>query len=238
MQPSLYQILHCHHNRPRFVAEHHALMMRSAARLWGIEPTITAAQLTAEIGQLLQRERYSQAVSAYVRTDLTSDGEIHLTPLGSALYDGYALRSLRPECCTLSYELPFAEPSTTAAEACHAWAEEMARSRGFEAAVRCDKSGTLHSLGEGHLFAVHGTTLYTSEQPSSVEGQLLLRAAERLHLRCLVQPIKIDTLTRYEELFAVDYRGITSLARCNEHPLMTLRAERLVDVMEVLAIAR
>ena len=238
MQPSLYQIVHCHHNRPRFVAEHHALLTRSAERLWGVKPAMTAAQLTSAIEQLLQRERYSQAVSAFVRVDLMSDGAVQLTPLGSSLYEGYALRSLRPECCTLRYELPFAEPCSTAAEACHALAEEVARSSGFEAAVRCDATGVLRSLGDAHLFAGHGGALYTSETPTSVEGRLLIKAAERLHLRCYVQPLTAEKINRYEELFAVDYRGITALARCDEHPLMTLRADRLAEEMEALVTAR
>ena len=161
MQPSLYQIVHCYRNRPRFVAEHHALLALSAERLWGVKPAMTVAQLTTAITELLQRERYSQAVSAFVRVELTSDGAITLTPLGSSLYAGYALRSLRPECCTLRYELPLSEPCSTAAEACHALAEE--------AAVRCDQTGVVHALGDAHLFAGHGGALYTSSSPSSVE---------------------------------------------------------------------
>lgn len=238
MQPSLYQIVHCYHNRPRFVAEHHALLALSGDRLWGVKPAMTVAQLTTAITELLQRERYSQAVSAFVRVELTSDGEITLTPLGSSLYAGYALRSLRPECCTLRYELPLSEPCSTAAEACHALAEEVARSRGFEAAVRCDKTGAVHALGDAHLFAGHGGALYTSSSPSSVEGRLLIKAAERLRMRCYVQPIMTETISRYEELFAVDHRGITSLMRCDAHPLMTLRAERLAEEMEALVTAR
>lgn len=236
--PALYQIVHCRRNRPRLVEEHLALLGRGAQALWGVRPTLQAESIAAAIEALLQREHYTTAVSAFVRINLTSDGAVTLTAEESSLYDGYALRSLHPDACTLHYELPFAQPATTAGEACHALAEEMARSRGYEAAVRCNQAGVCLAMGEAPLFAIGNGELFTSEEPYTVEAKVVALAAERLRMRLHIHPLHRTELHRYEELFAVDHRGLTALAHCDERPFMTLRAERLARAMEQLVSAR
>ena len=238
MQPILYQIVHCRHNRPRCLEEHLALLAREYHALWGVRPTLLVEQFRGQLTQLLHRERYSSAVSSFVRIDLNREGNIVFTPLGSSLYDGYALRSIRPNACTLPYEIPFDRPYTSAAEAAYALAEECARSQGFEAAVRCDREGVCYAVGAAQLFAIGGGVLYTSLAPYSVEAKIITLAAERLRLRLDIHPLKREELQRYEELFTVDHRGITSLAHCDGHPFMALRTERLAEAMELCITAR
>ncbi len=230
--PTLIQTLHCRHLRPRLVAEHLAIMARDAHTLWGLSFRPDVAAMCAQITALLRRERYPDAISSFVRLTLDHEGHEALQPLGTSLYEGYALRSLHPHCCTLAYRLPFDIVGSSAATACDELALSIARGRGFDAAVRCNDEGHCLALGDAPLFAVRGGELFTSSEPETASAQLLITTAGRMRLPLHIAPIRVQELARFDELFAVDPRGITSIGRCDGHPFMQLHSNRLAEEME------
>lgn len=231
---TLIQTIHCRHARPRLVAEHLAVMRQAAKSLWGVDLKDDIKTLSMRIEQLLHTERYPETVSAFVRLTLDTEGELQLLPLGTSLYDGYALRSLRPDCCTLPYRHPFEEPTTSAAAACDALAASVAHQRGYDAAIRCSDEGYCFAIADAPLFGLRDGALYTSVAPATATARLLALATQAIGLTLRIEPIRCSELSRFDELFVVDHRGITSIAHCNGHPFMQLRAERLAEEMERL----
>lgn len=238
MAVGLLQIIHLAEGRPRLVGEHVAWLDRASRALFGraYQPDIEALQ--RRLVALAEREHYPSAVSGFVRVEIDEEGREQLIPLGTSLYAGYALRSLRPTALTIPYELPLQIAGSTAAEAAHELARCVARRHEADEALRINEEGICCSLGAAELFALRGGELYTSFEPRTVEGRLLLQAAETLQMRWQVAPVRVAELGHFDELFAVDYRGITALASCDGHAFMSLRAERLAVAMERLATAR
>lgn len=237
MEPTLYQWIHCRYGRIRRLTEHVALLRQTARTLfgWTVRPDLAA--LEAEIGRRVKAQQQPASFSHFVRLELTAVAW-RLTAVETSLYDGYALRSLHPQAITLPYDHPFGVSWTTAAEAADRVAEEAARAHGAEAAIRCNGEGTCLGWGAAPLFALHDNELTTAETPRSVEGGLLLEAAQRLGLHPTIAPLHRGALSRYDELLAVDHRGITAFGRCDGHPFITLKAERLATEMERLVSVR
>lgn len=46
------------------------------------------------------------------------------------------------------------------------------------------------------------------------------------------EPLPRRMLPMFDELFYVDWRGVTSLAHCDGEPFMTLLSERIAEAME------
>ena len=228
----LYQTVHLARGRARNVEAHAARLDAASRELFG--RGYAPARLAARIEALAAAERYPTGVSGFVRIELGADGEERLTPAGVSLYDGYALRSLQPEAVTLHYDLPLTEAPTSAREAAAQLARRMAERAGADVAVRCDREGILREADDAPLFAVAGHTVLAAPGTQSVERELAVRAVRAAGLELREEPFGCGELPRIDELFFADHRGITALARCDGQPLMSLIAERIAFVMEVL----
>ena len=228
----LYQTVHLARGRARNAEAHAARLDAASRELFG--RGYAPARLAARIEALAAAERYPTGVSGFVRIELGADGEERLTPAGVSLYDGYALRSLQPEAVTLRYDLPLTEAPTSAREAAAQLARRMAERAGADVAVRCDREGILREADDAPLFAVAGHTVLAAPGTQSVERELAVRAVRAAGLELREEPFGCGELPRIDELFFADHRGITALARCDGHPLMSLIAERIALVMEGL----
>ena len=217
------------HGRPRLVAEHVALLERAARRLFGLQARLSAADLEREIVAFVARKRLPDAVSSFVRLELTEEGQTRLLEGGVSHYAGYAVRSIRPQTFSLVYELPLEEWTSVAAESVHDLMRSYAHGRGLDGVVQVDRLDRCLALGGALLCAV---------EPQTVEAKLLALAADRLHIALEVGALGRAELARCDELFAVDVRGITSVARCDRYSFMSLRVERLAEEMERLVSAR
>lgn len=239
MQPSaLFQQIHVAHGRPRLVAEHVALLERAARRLFGLQARLSAADLEREIVAFVARKRLPDAVSSFVRLELTEEGQARLSEGGISHYAGYAVRSIRPQTFSLVYELPLEEWTSVAAEAVHGLMRSYAHSRGMDGVVQVDRMDRCLALDGAQLFAFREGVLLCAVEPQTVEAKLLALAADRLHIALEVGALSRAELARCDELFAVDVQGITSVARCDRYSFMSLRVERLAEEMERLVNAR
>ena len=238
MAVTLYQTLHLYARRVRCIEQHIVRLDGMARALFGRAYTPDPKALEREVLALAAKERYPDSVSGFVRLELTETGATHLNPIGTSLYEGYALRSLRPATITIPYELPLQIDCSTAAESAHDLARCVARRHDADEAVRINGEGICCSLGEAELFAFADGELSYSATPQTIEGQLLVQAAEHLGIHHGLRPIASNALNLFDELFAVDHRGITSIASCDGVRFMSLRAERLAAAMEQLVTAR
>lgn len=230
----LYQTVHICGGRPRLVEAHAARLAEAARTLFGCRYAPDIRQLEARIAAVAKAERYPQSVSGFVRIELTADGTERLCGSGVSYYNGYALRSLRPDACVVSYDLPMADLPTSAREAAALLARRQAELAGAETAIRCDRDGICRTADDAPLFAVRGTAVCTAPAPPSVERDLALRAIEAAGLELREEPLTREMLTRMEELFYVDHRGVTALAHYDGMPYMALIAERVAKAMEKL----
>ncbi len=235
MEPFVYRTIHLYGGRVRLLDEQLNLLERAAAELCGVRYRPERAAAAERLLAAARRERYPAGVSGFVRIEVTASGEERLRPCGTSLYAGYALRSLRLEAVTLLYDRLFGEALTSASEAEDALARAVARRLGADEAVRCDAAGVCRSLGDAPLFAVRDGVLYgdrTAAVRFSAEAELLWRAAAAERICTADRPLLREETGGFDELFAVDPRGITALARCDGHPYMALVAERLAKALE------
>jgi len=231
-QLHLYQTVHVAGGYPRSTEAHAALLTEAARIVFGTEYAPDIPLLEKRIMAVARAENYPQEVSGFVRIELTAEGEERLRPAGVSLYDGYALRGVTPDACTVCYELPFAGMPTSAHEAAARLADRQARQKGAALAVHCTREGVCLSADCAPLFAVRDKEVLVSPLPG-VERELAVQAIRALGLRLSDEPILRDSLARYDELFYVDRRGITALAHCDGVPYMSLAAERIAAEMEM-----
>ena len=163
---------------------------------------------------------------------MNDSSEVDCSFRGISLYRGYAHRSITPDAVTLRYALPFGEGPTSAREAAAALARQQAQAAGAQVAVRCDEADRALTADDAPLFALRGHTLVMAPAPQSVERQTALDAARRAGFEVVEEPLPRRMLPMFDELFYVDWRGVTSLAHCDGEPFMTLLSERIAEAME------
>ena len=180
----------------------------------------------------------------------TPAGDLLLIPGAVSLYDGYTLRSLRPAAAVVNYGVPYPEYPTSAREAAcmlalqaavtadnraaEADIERAAVRTGVQAVIRCDGEGFVHVCDEAPLFAVKGKKVYTPPAPPSVERELACRAVEAARLPLLELEIGREQLARFDEIFYVDHRGLTSLSACEGQLYAAIITERIARVLNKL----
>ena len=240
----LFQTLHVRGRRALWLERQAELLARGARELFGLRWISDLRRLEAQIAALLDANRHPAAGSSFVRMALTPAGDLLLIPEAISLYDGYALRSLRPEATVLHYGVPYPEYPTSAREAAcmlalqaaatadnraaEAGTERAAARTGVQAVIRCDEEGLVRACDEAPLFAVKGKKVYAPPAPPSVERELACRAIEAARLPLLEQEIGRDQLPRFDELFYADHRGITSLSACEGQLYAEIVTERIV----------
>lgn len=233
-EPYLFQTLHVAGRRPRLLREHLAALARCRAELFGRGFDADPAGVEERIVELLDRGRYPADRSAYVRMELSADGQLALRADEPALYRGYVLRALHPTAVCLPFELPFGGNPTAAAELAWLTARCMAEARGVHLAVRTDSEGILREADGAPLFIVRGRELLTAAEPASAEAGLAAEAIRQAGYRLRIEPFHRAELSRADELFYADHRGITALERCDGRALMAVIAARVARVMEEL----
>lgn len=231
-EPVLYQTIHLAHGRVRNLEAHAALLDAAGRALFRRPYRPDLQALATRIERCAAAERYPTGVSGFIRLELTAAGEERLLPEGISLYDGYALRSLHPDAATLHYEPLCPDLPTTAREAAERLSARIVRDREATVAVRCDAEGRLLSAENAPLFALCNGTVYLSPAPPSVEAELLRGTIRKLGMPLRDEALRRSDLSRIEELFYVDHRGITALGHCDGMPFMALYAERIAEALE------
>lgn len=255
----LYQILHLFHGRVRMLDRHVALLDRCARELFDRRYLPDLSRLERQILTLAADQRYPNDLSAFVRIELTDDGETRILPMGVSYYDGYALRSVRPAGVGIACDPPLNGYPTQAREAAAAAARRMAECAGGRVAVQIGPDGACHTIEGAPMAVVQGHTVrlapesvpyeiqpsgfgpeenplrgHRFDPPRSVEYELLARAVQAAGLTLSEEPFGPDIRTNIDEMFWMDHRGITSLSHFDGRSLMSIIAERVADALEGL----
>lgn len=231
MEPFLYQIVHIYQGRARMLKEHVARLHLASCDLFGRAYRPDVKQLEQRLLAEVERERYPDAVSSFVRIELFDTGEENTFGVGTSLYAGYALRSVRPVALSVPYDLPY-ETMSVASLAAHAVAQSLARERGADEAIRVDREGVLRSLGEGSVYGFREGVLVAPKRLHTATDVALWEAVRAARIPAVQHPIRQAELSLYDELFAVDHRGLTSLSKLDEKPLPAIRVERVAEELE------
>lgn len=231
MEPFLYQIVHLYQGRARMLKEHVARLHVASCDLFGRAYRPDLKQLEQRLLAEVERERYPDAVSSFVRIELFDTGEENTFGVGTSLYAGYALRSVRPETLSIPYDLPY-ETMSVASLSAHAVAQCRARAQGADEAVRVDCEGVIRSLGEGSIYGFRDGILVAPKTLHTATDVALWEAARAACIPAVQHPIRQAELSLYDELFAVDHRGLTSLSKLDEKPLPSIRVARLAEELE------
>ncbi len=232
MSPSIWQTIHVLGRRPRLLKEHLREMSRHCLGLYRVDFTPDLQAVEQAIVELLNRERYPQDRSVGVTLWAEPSGAWRVEALGEALYRGYVLRALRPEAQMLAFDLPFGGAPTAAARLTWQTARTIVAERKANAVVRLDAEGRLCEADGAPLYVAVGRTIYTSHEGSEVEAGLAAEAIRRAGYTLCVEPLPRTWLPKMEELFYVDYRGVTSLQSCDRKLLMSVMATRVAEAME------
>lgn len=231
MEPFLYQIVHLYAGRARLLNEHVARLHIASCELFGRAYRPDLRLLEGRLLREVERERYPDAVSSFVKIELFETGEENLYGVGTSLYAGYALRSVRPEVMTIAYDSPL-ETMSVASLSNHLVAQSLARTRGFDEALRVDRNGVVRSLGEGSVFGFREGVLIAPKGLPTATDTAMWEAVRAARQPAVQHPILQGELSLYDELFVVDHRGVTSLSKVDGRPLPAIRAERMADLLE------
>ena len=246
----LYQTVHVLDGECLCLREHLAVLDRWSRTLFGCPGPQDAREVGTAVAAVVGREAPGSDRSKFVRLVLPASGSLRLEFEGVSLYRGYDLRSLMPEAVTLQYEPPLFDAPTSAREAAcmlalqaavtadnraaEADIERAAVRTGVQAVIRCDGEGFVHVCDEAPLFAVKGKKVYTPPAPPSVERELAYRAVEAARLPLLELEIGREQLARFDEIFYVDHRGLTSLSACEGQLYAAIITERIARVLNKL----
>lgn len=223
----LFQTIHTLGGVPFLLEAHCSALDRASRALFGRPFRCDIRALASQITAVLREARAPEEPSAFVRMELTVDGTVHLQFAGVSLYCGYDLRSIHPAAESLTYDLPFGEYPSSVSEAANALARIQAERRGARSVVRCATDGMIRTADGAPLYAVAGGQIFTPPAPSCAERQLAAACIEAAGLQLTERPLPREWLSRFDELFYVDHRGITSLSHCDGTPYMSLTAERI-----------
>ncbi len=233
-EPYLHQTVHTLGGVPLLLSSHVAVLDRASRALFGRPFRCEAEHLADRITALLHREQVPDDLSAFVRLELTPDGTLRVLYAGLSLYRGYDLRTVHPTAESLVYDLPFGEYATSASEALGALARVQAVRRGAQSVVRCSTEGMIRTADDAPIYAVAGHRILTPPAAPSVAHEVAAAGIEEAGLTLTVEPLPREWLSRFDELFYVDHRGITSFARCDGTPYMSLTAERIARCAQQL----
>ncbi len=185
--------------------------------------------ITEAITELLHNERVTKELSVFVELRVDIEFRWSIVVSEVSIYSGYSLRCVTPSAECVSFDSPFGHYPTSARREVLRFAGDIALNFGAELAIECDNSGGVVSAAGAALFGVVDRFLITSPTLQSVEKSLVIAKAKEYGLECVEERYTKKELNKFEELFAADHLGITSISRCGERHYMTIIAEKIAE---------
>ncbi len=217
MSPYIYQTLHVHRGEIKHLDRHTSLLDEGSRVLFGRLFDTNLVPLV----QALRLRHHTE----FVRVQVDHQGRIELLPAGRSLYEGYALRAMRPSACVFEYDIPYPEYPTSARWAAHELTTLIAQRNDAHVAIRCSSDGIIHTADDAPLYAVKGNRIYTS----NLNG--LLHVEQFYGMEFTEQPIGREQLSLFDELFYIDHRGVTAIGSCEGNVYADIVAERVAKTI-------
>ena len=231
--PFVYQTIHSFAYSCRHTARHIDILNQTANRLFGVQLDIDTRELERQATMLLLANKLSRNATIGIQLTLDADGNHSLRSCGSSIYQGYVLRSLRPEVVTLPVTNPLGDYPTSASIEAQALANAIARRRGYHTAIMIGPKGELKSDSANPIFVVKGYTLYSqSSNIPSVERTLVEQAAAKAGYTVQRMQLTALELESADEVIIANYQGLSAVSHIDNVPYMSIISERIAAIME------
>lgn len=231
--PYVFQNVHTLGYRCRNMRRHIEILDSAARRLFGVKHGLTTRDAEQHATRLLEACGMSRNVTVRIMLKVYPTGLTVMECDEASIYSGYVLRSLRPEAVCMAITPPMPEYPTSAMEQTRAMTDAIARTRGFHTAILTDAGGNVVSECTQPLFTVHGYMLTTPPIPAgSAELEAAEAAAHKAELTVQKRPLTLGDLASADEVFTVNFQGVTSISRIDSKPYMSIIAGRIAEEME------
>ena len=232
--PFVYQNIHTLGHKARFVEQHIEYVKRAAEECFGANavPAISAIRLRKEIADLLAINNVSPNASTKVELRVDTEGDYSLHCGDATIYAGYSLRSIRPAAICVHSNMPMNNYPTSASIATRQMCDAVARSKGYRAAVIVESDGGVAIEPAMPVFIVKEYDVFTPAGCASVEFSLAERAIHQAGYRLTQCRVQTADINDADEIFWVDWQGVTSALQIGQRPCMDIIANRVADIME------
>ncbi|MBE6213381.1 MAG: hypothetical protein E7131_01705 [Rikenellaceae bacterium] len=232
--PFVYQNIHTLGHKARFVEQHIEYVKRAAEECFGADavPAISAIRLRKEITDLLAINKVSPNASTKVELRVDTEGNYSLHCGDATIYAGYSLRSIRPAAICVHSNMPINNYPTSASLATRQMCDAVARSKGYRAAVIAESDGGVAIEPAMPVFIVKEYDVFTPAGCASVEFSLAERAIRQAGYRLTQRRVLTADINDADEIFWVDWQGVTSALQIGQRPCMDIIANRVADIME------
>lgn len=232
--PFVYQNIHTLGHKARFVEQHIEYVKRAAEECFGADavPAISAIRLRKEIADLLAINKVSPNASTKVELRVDTEGDYSLHCGDATIYAGYSLRSIRPAAICVHSNMPMNNYPTSASIATRQMCDAVARSRGYRVAVIAESDGGVAIEPAMPVFIVKEYDVFTPAGCASVEFSLAERAIRQAGYRLTQRRVLTADINDADEIFWVDWQGVTSALQIGQRPCMDIIANRVADIME------
>lgn len=231
--PFVYQMIHSLGYSCRHTARHIEYLNQIAKRAFDTQLDIDTRELERQVSMLLQANRLSRNATIGIQLTLDADGNHSLRSCGSSIYQGYVLRSLRPEATTLPMSNPLGDYPTSASIEAQALADTIARRRGYHAAIMIGPKGDIKTDSVNPIFTIKGYTLYSQiSNCASVERNIIEQAAMKAGYGVQRMQLSALELESADEVLLGSYQGLSAVAHIDQKPYMSIAAERIAATME------
>lgn len=232
--PFVYQNIHTLGHKARFVEQHIEYVKRAAEECFGADavPAISAIRLRKEIADLLAINKVSPNASTKVELRVDTEGNYSLHCGDATIYAGYSLRSIRPAAICVHSNMPMNNYPTSASLATRQMCDAVARSKGYRAAVITESDGGVAIEPAMPVFIVKEYDVFTPTGCASMEFSLAERAIRQAGYRLTQRRVLTADINDADEIFWVDWQGVTSALQIGQRPCMDIIANRVADIME------
>lgn len=231
--PFVYQTIHSIGYDYRHSARHIELLNQIAKKLFDVRLEADAREIERQASMLLQANRASRNATIGLQLALDADGNHYLRSCGNSIYQGYVLRSLRPEVITLPMANPLGDYPTSASIEAQALADAIARRKGFHSAIMIGPKGDIKCDSANPIFTFKGYTLYSqASNCPSVERTMVEQAALKAGYGVQRMQLSALELESADEVILGSYQGLSAVAHIDQRPYMSIAAERIAAIME------
>lgn len=231
--PFVYQMIHSLSYSCRYTSRHIEILNKHAKRLFGQQIEVDTREVERQVAMLLQANRLSRNASIGIRMAIDADGNCSLKDCGNSIYQGYTMRSLRPEAICLPICNPLGDYPTSASIQARNLADAIARQRGYHTAIMIGPKGDIRSDSTEPVFVVRGYTLYSQNSTiDSLERTLIEQAAMKVGYAVQRMQLSALDLESADEVLIGNWQGISAVAHIEQKPYMSIAAERIAQAME------
>ena len=225
----VFQDIRTDGHSPLRLAEHVRCLQEAARELFGDTPAIDERTTKSRIERLLRDNGYSATMPSHIAMRLYRSGEAVIIARETLPYTRMTIRSIYPEAAIIDYDIPFSRQPSSLRETICAAASLQAAAAGARCVLQRNSAGEIVAADDAPIFVVAGRDILMPEQLPSVEFDIAAAAIRKAGFSPIAETVTDDLLARADELFYVDYRGLTAVSRCGERAYMHIIAERIAD---------